>query len=66
MTSLGPAAKLLGETLMAFLFFGGSKLHGEVEKTILISFSMALEKPYKLLCRCHYNCLIEFVKRVTL
>ena len=38
---------------MPFLVFGCSKLHREIEKTLFVTFCVALDEPDQLLCRCH-------------
>jgi hypothetical protein len=42
--------ELLGQPHVTLLGFSRGELHGEVEKSVLVAFCVALDEPDKLLC----------------
>ncbi len=47
---------------MASLFFGGSKLHREIEESFFVPLRVALNEPYQLLCRRHVLSLYDLLR----
>lgn len=52
-SGLRPLPQLLGQAGMALLLLGCSQLHGEIEESTTVAFSVAFDEPYELLCGRH-------------